>query len=125
VFDEIGHIATGNSFDIAYSGPDLVGRLLGTGITAGVRACCAAAALLVAIICGWAVKRRAMDWLDAAGWSVLALLAAIASFVPWYLAWVLPMGALTRGRNLRMAILALTGVVVATHLPLLGFPESE
>jgi hypothetical protein len=125
VFDEIGHIATGKSFDIAYSGPDLVGRLLGTGITAGVRACCAASALVVAIVCGWAVKRRGMDWLDAAGWSVLALLAAIASFVPWYLAWVLPMGALTRGRSLRMAIVAFTGVVVATHLPLLGFPESE
>jgi hypothetical protein len=125
VFDEIGRIGTGNSFNIEYSGPDLLGRLLGTGITAGVRAFWAATALLVAIVCGWAVRRRAMDWLDAAGWSALALLAAIASFVPWYIAWVLPMGALTRGRGLRLAILAFTGVVVATHLPLLGFPESE
>jgi len=125
VFDQIGRIATGNSFNIDYSGPDLLGRLLGTGITAGVRAFCAAFALLAAIVCAWAVVRRAMNWLDAAGWSVLAVLAAIASFVPWYVAWVLPMGALTRGRGLRLAILAFTGIVVATHLPLLGFPESE
>jgi hypothetical protein len=125
MLDEIGHIATQGSFNIAYTGPDLLGRVLGTGITAGVRGICWAAALCVTIACGRAVLRGRMEWLDAAGWSVLALMAAIASFVPWYIAWVLPMGALTRGRALRLAILAFTVFVVATHLPLLGFPESE
>jgi hypothetical protein len=125
VLDNVGHIATQGSFNIAYSGPDLLGRLLGTGITAAVRALCWAAALCVVVACAWAVVRRGLDWLDAAGWSGLAILAAIASFVPWYVAWVLPFGALTRGRALRTAILLFTAFVVATHMPLLGFPESE
>jgi alpha-1,6-mannosyltransferase len=125
ILDGIGHIATQGSFNIAYTGPDLLGRLLGTGITPGVRAICGALAACVVIACAWAVLRRGMDWLDGAGWSVLAVMAAIASFVPWYLAWVLPMGALTRGRALSVAVLAFTAFVIATHMPLLGFPESE
>src|SRR5262249_27424897 len=77
------------------------------GITAGVRAFWAAFALLAAIVCAWAVVRRTMNWLDAAGWSVLAVLAAIASVVPWYVAWGLPIGALAWGRGLGVAVLAL------------------
>lgn len=124
VLDTIGSIAVASRFRIDWSGPDAVGRLLGTGVTAGVRAA-AAASVLAVVVLGARSIRRGGDWLAAAGWAVLALLCAIASFVPWYVAWVLPAAALARSRSLRVAVLALTAAVVATHLPLLGFAPYE
>jgi alpha-1,6-mannosyltransferase len=120
VLDTVGSIATGRSFEIAYSGPDLLGRLTGTGIDAGVRAVCAAAVVAAALIGLWSV-RRGGDWIAAAGWTTLVALVAIPSFVPWYIAWLLPFAALAASRRLASATLVLTAAVVATHLPLLGF----
>ena len=38
--------------------------------------------------------RRNRDWISDAGWSTLALVAALAWLVPWYVIWVLPLAAL-------------------------------
>jgi hypothetical protein len=121
VLDAVASIATsGRSFEIAYSGPDLLGRLAGTGIDAGVRLVCAAAVTATALIAVRSV-RRGGDWIEAVGWMTLVVLVAIPSFEPWYIAWLLPFAALAAGRRLTSATLALTAAVVATHLPLLGF----
>lgn len=124
VLDTLRAIATGRSFNIDWSGPDAAGRLLGTGISSGVRAG-GAVLVLVTLALGARALRREADWLAVAGWTILALLCAIASFVPWYLAWVLPAAALARSRALRVAVVVMTAAVVATHLPLLGFAPYE
>jgi Glycosyltransferase family 87 len=64
----------------------------------------------------WRVWRGVTDWIDGAGWATLALLIASSSFLPWYVAWMLPLAALGHDRRLwRMAII-MTGIVQAIQL---------
>ncbi|GAC1435377.1 MAG: hypothetical protein NVSMB51_04730 [Solirubrobacteraceae bacterium] len=121
----IARILTRSEFDVAYTGPDLLGRLLGTGISVGVRLLAGAAVLSASIYCAARVARGSMSWLDGAAWTTLAILCGLASFVPWYVLWLLPLSALSRSRGLRGATLTLTALVLATHLPLFGFPQSQ
>jgi hypothetical protein len=119
IVDQLHRIATDPQFDIAYSGPDRLGAVLGTGITGGVRTAVVVAALVGALVAlVWAA--RGGDWIAAAGWATLCLLASIASLAPWYLVWLLPLAALGRSRALSIAALVATGYLVAIHLPLLG-----
>jgi hypothetical protein len=117
---QIGRIATSQDFVTAYSGPDALGRLLGTGVTSGVRLACALCAGGVAVACLWRVHRGA-DWLAAASITGVAALCAIPSLVPWYVLWVLPAPALARGRATRPLVLGLTAAMLVTRLPILGF----
>jgi len=94
--------------------------VLGTGATAAVRLGCAGAAGLVALACLWRAGRGA-DWLAASAIAGVAILCAIPSLVPWYVAWILPAGALAHGAAARWAVAALTTAVVFTHIPILGF----
>lgn len=119
---QIGPIATSGDFVADYSGPDALGRLLGTGVTGAIRAGCAIAALVVVAISLWRVRRGA-DWLGAAALSGVAVLCAIPSLVPWYVAWVVPAAALARSRWARVALIAMTGAMVMTRLPILGFAD--
>lgn len=121
VLDTIAGIGTQSAFDVSLSGPDLLGRLLGSGVTSGVRLACDAGVLGVVGIC----LLRRLPAVDTAGWTALAVVCAIPSSVPWYIAWVLPMAAFSTSRALRATVLAFTAIVIALHLPLLGFPESE
>jgi hypothetical protein len=111
-------------FDAQYSGPDLLARLLGTGVDASLRLECeavAAAAGVVALVAAWRRRADPDVWIGCAGWAIFATLLALASFEPWYVVWVLPLAALSSSRPLRVAAVALTVAVVALHLPLLGF----
>jgi hypothetical protein len=71
------------------------------------------------IVCCWLLRRvwqGRMDWIEGAGWAMLALLLASSSLLPWYVAWLLPLAALAHDRRLaRMAIL-LTGIVQLIQL---------
>jgi hypothetical protein len=70
-------------------------------------------------LCIWLVRRvwqGTTDWIDAAGWATLALLIASSSFLPWYVAWMLPLAALTRDRRLWTTTIAITGIVQAIQL---------
>jgi alpha-1,6-mannosyltransferase len=120
VVTQVGRIATSGNYVSAHSGPDTVGRLLGTGVNAGVRLVLAAAAGAVTLGCLWRVWRGA-DWLAGAAMSGLVILCATPSLVPWYIAWVLPAAALARGAAARRGTVALTAAVVCIHLPILGF----
>jgi hypothetical protein len=119
VLDQLYRISSDHRYNIAYSGPDRLAVLLGQGITPQIRLACLA--VTGAVIVGalrWTWKGG--DWIAAAGWATLALLAGIASFAPWYTVWLLPFAALARGSRLRAAALAFTAYVLAVHLPLLG-----
>lgn len=116
----IGQIATNGQFVIDWSGPEALGRLLGTGVTTGVRLACAAGAAAVFSACLLRVRLGA-DWLAMSALAGLAVMCAIPSLVPWYVAWVLPAAALARGRAAVAGVAAVTVVMLVTRLPALGF----
>lgn len=118
-FDQLHRIATDPLFDTLFSGPDRLAAALGARITPAIRTSSTAAAGVVALgalVAAW----RGADTITAAGWALLALIASIASFAPWYLVWLLPFAALTRSRPLRLATLLVTLYVMAVHIPALG-----
>jgi alpha-1,6-mannosyltransferase len=99
-----------------YSIPNQVGELLGLGgLTAGIRVVATLGLLATLIV---TVRRtwRAGDWIAAAGWATFALLVSSAWLLPWYVAWLLPLAALSGDRHLRTASLVLTAYVVGTRL---------
>jgi hypothetical protein len=63
---------------------------------------------------------RGADPIACAGWALVALLASIASFAPWYLVWLLPFAALGRSRALVIVALLATGYALAVHVPVFG-----
>jgi alpha-1,6-mannosyltransferase len=64
----------------------------------------------------WRVWRGVTDWIDGAGWATLALLIASSSFLPWYVAWMLPLAALGHDRRLWRTAIVMTGIVQAIQL---------
>ncbi len=60
---------------------------------------------------------RRRDWLSAAGWATVALIASLAWLMPWYVVWVLPLAALGTSVRLRRVSLVLTVFLVLTFLP--------
>jgi hypothetical protein len=70
-------------------------------------------------VCGWLLRRvwrSEMDWIDAAGWATVVMLATASSLLPWYVAWVLPLAALSADRRLFRVAMAMTGVVQGIQL---------
>jgi alpha-1,6-mannosyltransferase len=69
----------------------------------------------------WALWRawRGHDWIAAAGWATLAVLAGTTWLLPWYVVWVLPLAAVGESRRLRGATVLFTVFVVATRIPFL------
>jgi hypothetical protein len=70
-------------------------------------------------VCGWLLRRvwrSEMDWIDAAGWATVIMLATASSLLPWYVAWVLPLAALSADRRLFRVAIAMTGVVQGIQL---------
>jgi hypothetical protein len=55
---------------------------------------------------------RGEDWLQGAGWGFVALLVSTTWFLPWYMIWLLPLAAISRGNRQRVAALALTVLVI-------------
>jgi hypothetical protein len=122
VLDVPAMLATGRRYVIDYSGPDVVGRLLGTGPSVGVRAACSGAALvaMLALLVDL-VRRGGEGWVQAAGWATLAGLLAVNSLEPWYLTTLLPLAAASPSWRLRAATIALMLWMLVVRLPLLGF----
>jgi hypothetical protein len=57
-----------------------------------------------------------MDWLNAAGWSTLVMLATAGSLLPWYVTWLLPLAAISTDKRLIRPTLWLTGVVLTLQM---------
>lgn len=119
LFDQLQRIVNDPHFDIAFSGPDRLATVLGRPIDGLVRSLCAALAGAVALAM-IARTLRGADLIAAAGWTVLALIASIASLAPWYLVWLLPLAAIGRSRALWIAAIAATLYLVGVHLPVVG-----
>jgi Glycosyltransferase family 87 len=104
----------------AESVPNELARLFGAKAARGdVRT----AAALVGLACFAALlivaARGALHWISAAGWALVALVAATTWVQAWYVCWPLPFAALSQDRRLRAAALALVAVFLAHRLPFL------
>jgi alpha-1,6-mannosyltransferase len=65
----------------------------------------------------WLLRRvwiGEMDWIVGAGWATATLLVTTGFLVPWYVAWLLPLAALTSDRRLLAVAVFLTGVGLTT-----------
>jgi hypothetical protein len=62
------------------------------------------------------VWRGELDWIDGAGWMVVALLITASSLLPWYVAWLMPLAALGADRRLWRTSIAMTGVFLAVQV---------
>lgn len=57
-----------------------------------------------------------MDWVTATGWMTAALLITTSSFLPWYVAWLMPFTALVADRRLWRFSLGVTGFFLVLQL---------
>jgi hypothetical protein len=55
-----------------------------------------------------------MDWIVGAGWATATLLVTTGFLVPWYVAWLIPLAALSNDNRLLTAAVFLTGVGLTT-----------
>jgi Glycosyltransferase family 87 len=102
-----------------HSVPAYVSRLLGLGTyDSTVRSVFDVGFAAAAIACLAQTWRHPDRWLEAYGWTTLALLCATAWLLPWYALWVLLPAALTTDRRLRAATLVFCAYLLATRLPL-------
>jgi alpha-1,6-mannosyltransferase len=96
--------------------PTTVARLVGIGKATVATAALALFAVLVAWLLVWTY--RGGDWLRAAAWAATGLLLATSWLLPWYLIWPLPLVALSRDRNLKLVVLALSADQLVARIPL-------
>jgi hypothetical protein len=97
-----------------FSIPQVVGLALGIG--GGTPGLLQIAKILVVLSVAYLVWRR-RDWLSAAGWATLALIASLAWLMPWYVIWLLPLAALGTSIRLRRAAIVLTLFLILTFVP--------
>jgi Glycosyltransferase family 87 len=93
-------------FLFAAVGVEPVPRPLSVGLT-----------LIFLAIVAWLLRKvwiGEMDWIVGAGWATAALLVTTGFLVPWYVAWLLPLAALTNDRRLLVVAVVLTGVGLTT-----------
>ena len=104
-----------------FSGPNLVGLSLGLGGAPPMllRVANVVAVVVVAILVA-AVARGRRDWLSAAGFATLALLASLAWLMPWYVVWLLPLAAIGSSLRLRRVALAVTVFLLISFAPATG-----
>ena len=96
--------------------PIAVARL--TGLDPGLTRFLAFALFSAVCLYLLAWTARGNDWVRAAGWATAALLLATAWLLPWYIAWALPLAAISRDRPLQALLLALTAYQLGARIPL-------
>jgi hypothetical protein len=58
----------------------------------------------------WRVWIGELDWITAAGWATVGLLVSAGLLMPWYIAWLIPLAALSADRRLWFTAIALTSL---------------
>jgi hypothetical protein len=107
------NLADQSSVVTGYSIPNLIGLMIGLGgRTPGLMR---VLDVLLVLIVLWQLRRR--DWLAAAGWSTIALIACTSWLMPWYILWALPLAAVAGNPRLRRATLVFSVFLVLTFLP--------
>jgi alpha-1,6-mannosyltransferase len=69
------------------------------------------------LVLGWLLRRvwiGELDWIAGAGWATVCLLLTTGFLVPWYVAWLIPLAALSGDKRLLGAAICLTGVGLTT-----------
>ncbi|MBV9164866.1 MAG: polyprenol phosphomannose-dependent alpha 1,6 mannosyltransferase MptB [Solirubrobacterales bacterium] len=100
-----------------HSIPGFIANVVGwptVGHVVGIVLACA-----FVLVCAWLlvrVKRDQIDWIEGAGWATLAMLITASSLLPWYVAWLLPLAALSANGRLWRSALVLSGVILAIQL---------
>ena len=90
------------------AGLPTVGHIVGIVLT------CAFAATCVWLLIR--VRRGQLDWLDGAAWATLGMLVTASSLLPWYVAWLMPLAALSRDPRLRRTAVIVSGVILTIQL---------
>jgi Glycosyltransferase family 87 len=62
------------------------------------------------------VHQGRLDWIAGAGWATVAMLITASSLLPWYIAWLTPLAALSGDPRLRRWTLTMTGVMLAINM---------
>jgi Glycosyltransferase family 87 len=72
--------------------------------------------LFVAAVARLAIRvwRGGLDWITAAGWATVWMLVTAGFLLPWYVAWLIPLAALSRDRRLLITSVILTAVCMTT-----------
>jgi alpha-1,6-mannosyltransferase len=76
-----------------------------------------ALSVVFVIVLGWLLRRvwiGELDWIAGAGWATVCLLLTTGFLVPWYVAWLIPLAALSGDKRLLGAAIALTGLGLTT-----------
>ncbi|HEY6524319.1 MAG TPA: glycosyltransferase 87 family protein [Solirubrobacteraceae bacterium] len=69
------------------------------------------AAYLVSVVwLMWRVWIGELDWITAAGWATVGLLVSAGLLMPWYIAWLIPLAALSSDRRLWFTAIGLTSL---------------
>ncbi|HEY5429747.1 MAG TPA: polyprenol phosphomannose-dependent alpha 1,6 mannosyltransferase MptB [Solirubrobacteraceae bacterium] len=61
----------------------------------------------------WLIRRvwiGELDWITAAGWATVGLLVTAGLLMPWYIAWLIPLAALSSDRRLWITAIGLTSL---------------
>jgi Glycosyltransferase family 87 len=58
----------------------------------------------------WRVWIGELDWITAAGWATVGLLISAGLLMPWYIAWLIPLAALSSDRRLWFTAIGLTSL---------------
>jgi alpha-1,6-mannosyltransferase len=85
-----------------------IGRLV--GVLLGAVFVAATAWLLLLVYQG------RLDWIAGAAWATVVMLLTASSLLPWYIAWLAPLTALSPDRRLRRWALTMTGIMLAINL---------
>jgi alpha-1,6-mannosyltransferase len=73
--------------------------------------------IVFVVVLGWLLRRvwiGELDWITGAGWATVCLLLTTGFLVPWYVAWLIPLAALSGDRRLLVAAVGLTGIGLTT-----------
>jgi hypothetical protein len=96
-------------------GGNSIAGFISTGLGFGVLGHAAGLVLAAGfvIIVLWLLRRvwvGELDWITGAGWATVALLITTGLLLPWYVAWLLPLAALSNDRRLWLAAIVMTGL---------------
>lgn len=113
----IPDLGTQGSIVTDMSLPNLLGLMIGQGGETETLRLLISLALIVAVVCCSVSASRSGDIVSTSGWAGIALLVTLAWVLPWYIAWVLPLAALSRSRKLRIATVALSVYLILVWVP--------
>jgi hypothetical protein len=120
-FDFVLVLGSQQSLNSGSSVPAQLGAWFGwTGSPIGVRIVASlvgGAAILYCLARAW----RRSDWISAAGWATVSLMATSAWLLAWYIVWLVPLASLAQSRALRAAAIGMTLFIILVRMvPALG-----